>query len=114
SRPSNRRTGGPHPARATRLAGPFAICSYGGMRPDTLLTYPYVIVRIACDACNRCGRYRLARLAEKYGADVELETLLGYLAGDCKHRGHPHPYRVRCRGPLRDPGPPAPPPRPPR
>jgi hypothetical protein len=68
-----------------------------GMPPETLLTYPYVIVRIACDACGRAGRYRLARLAEKYGAHIEMGTLLAYLAGDCKHFGHTHPYRFRCR-----------------
>jgi len=80
------------------------------MRPDTLLAYPYVVVRIACDACNRSGRYRLARLAEKYGADIDLETLLGYLAGDCKHWGHSHPYRFRCRARLCDLHPPRRPP----
>jgi len=80
------------------------------VRPDSLLTYPYVIVRIACDGCGRSGRYRLARLAEKYGADVELDTLLGYLAGDCKHWGHSHPYRFRCRARFRDLEPPRRPP----
>jgi hypothetical protein len=80
------------------------------MRPETLLTYPYVVVRIACDACGRAGRYRLARLAERYGAEVELDTLLGYLAGDCKHLGHTHPYRFRCQVRFCDLDPP---PRPP-
>jgi hypothetical protein len=67
------------------------------MPPGRLLNYPYVVVRIACDACGRAGRYRLARLAEKYGAQTELETLLACLAADCKHFGHSHPYRFRCR-----------------
>jgi hypothetical protein len=83
----------------------------GGMPPpDTLLTYPYVIVRIGCDACSRSGRYRLARLAEKYGADIELDALLAYLAGDCKHWGHSHPYRFRCQARFRDLEPPRRPP----
>jgi hypothetical protein len=80
------------------------------MRPGTLLTYPYVIVRIGCGACSRSGRYRLARLAEKYGADIELDALLGYLAGDCKHWGHAHPYRFRCQARFCDLEPPRRPP----
>ena len=48
--------------------------------PDTLLTYPYVIVRIGCDAC------------------------------DCKHWGHSHPYRFRCQARFRDLEPPRRPP----
>lgn len=49
-------------------------------RKDTLLTYPYVRVRIACDYCNRKGGYRLARLAEKFGANIPLYELLKRLA----------------------------------
>jgi hypothetical protein len=84
------------------------------MPPGTLLNYPYVIVRISCEACGRAGRYRLARLAEKYGAAIELATLLGYLAGDCKHVGYSHPYRFRCRVRFCDLDPPRRPPDHPR
>ena len=56
-------------------------------RKDTLLTYPYVRVRVACDYCNRKGGYRLARLAEKFGANIPLYELLKRLAHPtCGHR----------------------------
>ncbi len=42
----------------------------------TLLTYPYVVVRVRCDDCNRSGGYRLARLVEKFGANYPLAELL--------------------------------------
>jgi hypothetical protein len=51
-----------------------------------LLDYPYVRLRIGCDACQRRGSYRLARLAEKYGAAIELDDLLAQLTGDCARR----------------------------
>jgi len=54
------------------------------MDGDTLASYPYVRVRIACTKCSRKGSYRLARLADKYGADIPLPDLLEYLAGDCR------------------------------
>lgn len=57
----------------------FRICSC--MR---LSAYPYVTVRIACSRCSRKGSYRLARLADKYGSEIELTRLLDMLAGDCK------------------------------
>jgi hypothetical protein len=54
---------------------------------NTLVSYPYVIVRIACDRCNRQGGFRLARLAAKYGADYPMDQLLADLAHrDCGHR----------------------------
>jgi hypothetical protein len=34
--------------------------------------------------CSRRGQYRLARLAAKYGAEIDMRDLLEYLAGDCK------------------------------
>jgi len=48
--------------------------------------YPYVVVRIDCTKCSRKGQYRLARLAHRYGSEIELMILLGHLAGDCKYR----------------------------
>jgi hypothetical protein len=39
------------------------------MRVRRLVDFPYVLVRLRCDACKRAGSYRLARLAVKYGAD---------------------------------------------
>ena len=56
-------------------------------KKTTLLGYPYVVVRIRCDLCNRSGGYRLARLADKFGADFPLEELLRRLAHPtCGHR----------------------------
>ena len=51
---------------------------------DRLSTYPYVVVRIACDRCpGRKGSYRLARLAQRYGAEISLDELLMRVAADC-------------------------------
>ena len=51
-----------------------------------LSEYPYVVVRIGCSKCARRGSYRLARLADKYGSEVEMSSLLGQLAADCAQR----------------------------
>ena len=50
---------------------------------ETLLRYPFVIVRIGCDACVRHGSYRLVRLAHKYGPEITLPELLEALTADC-------------------------------
>ncbi len=47
--------------------------------------YPYVIVRIACSRCSRKGQYRLARLAERYGAEARLTDVLAKLSANCPH-----------------------------
>ena len=51
-----------------------------------LSEYPHVVVRIACSRCARKGQYRLARLSDRYGSEVEMSTLLTQLAGDCRFR----------------------------
>ncbi len=51
-----------------------------------LSEYPAVVVRIACSRCARKGQYRLARLADKYGSEIELAVLLSHLAADCTFR----------------------------
>lgn len=62
-------------------------------RVGSLARYPFVVVRIACDFCpERRGAYRLARLAEKFGADTPLELVLERIAHDCPY---PAPYRAR-------------------
>ena len=60
---------------------------------ETLLTYPYVVVRLACRFCPRAGAYRLVRLAEKYGADASIDDVMMRLASDCPHwkRNSPWP-----------------------
>lgn len=59
----------------------------------SLADYPYVVVRVECGLCGRRGRYRLARLAERYGADIALEDLLDQIAG--RRCPYPRPWRVR-------------------
>ena len=80
--------------------------------PDTLATFPYVVVRLDRTLCGRKGRYRLARLADKYGANCTLKELLELLAGDCKYRGRQrHPIRPGCGARFKDlEGPDRPPP----
>lgn len=63
---------------------------------DTLASYPYVIVRLACRFCRRRGSYRLARLAAKYGPEIDMESLLAQLTGDCEHWRPRHPTKEGC------------------
>ena len=82
------------------------------MASNALAAYPYVVVRISCTMCTRQGRYRLARLAEKFGANIGLDDLLLKLTADCAGAGRSarHPYRRICKarfidldGPRRPP-----------
>jgi|SRR5690606_1064957 len=57
-----------------------------------LSSYPFVVVRIACRLCRRQG-HRLARLAERFGAETEVEAVLDALTADCAHK--PDPRRRR-------------------
>lgn len=66
------------------------------MPGDTLASFPYVRVRLACSKCSRRGSYRLARLAEKYGAGIRMTDLLAHLAGDCRLFAPRHPGLDRC------------------
>jgi hypothetical protein len=63
---------------------------------DTLATYPYIVVRLACRFCKRRGQYRLARLAAKFGAETEMRNLLEHLAKDCEYWRPRHPYHIGC------------------
>jgi hypothetical protein len=45
-----------------------------GMVIRRLVDFPYVLVRLRCDACKRAGSYRLARLAVKYRAEILLSA----------------------------------------
>jgi hypothetical protein len=69
----------------------FLIYSQSQMRVRRLVDFPYVLVRLRCDACKRAGSYRLARLAVKYGAEILLDDLLIRLSADC-------PWRDDLRG----------------
>jgi hypothetical protein len=59
------------------------------MRLRRLVDFPYVLVRLRCDACKRAGSYRLARLAVKFGAEILLDDLLVRLSADCPWRDDP-------------------------
>lgn len=63
--------------------------------------YPYVIVRFACRDCPRLGRYRLAVLAEKFGADALMVDVLEAVAAGCLRNKERHPGR-RCQSYLPD------------
>jgi hypothetical protein len=57
---------------------------------ERLSDFPWVIVRIDCPLCpHRKGRYRLARLVEKFGADIQLCDLLDWIAQDCPRKPLP-------------------------
>lgn len=67
-----------------------------------LVDYPYVLVRFSCTMCRRRGQARLARLADKYGAEMSYEDLLNAVAWSCplpregsQHR-NPQKYGARC------------------
>lgn len=64
---------------------PFRSHHAGMQRERRLVEYPYVIVRFACVLCARRGQARLARLAERHGADITLEELLDRVAWTCPY-----------------------------
>lgn len=67
--------------------------------PRCLVDWPQVQVDVECSLCPRRGRYRLARLAERYGAAVPLTRLLELIAADCalmKPGEKPRQYEARC------------------
>ena len=67
------------------------------MSDGRLKDYPYVVVRFACRDCPRLGRYRLAVLAERFGADADLEdVVLAAVSASCPRRHGSHPG-CRCR-----------------
>ncbi len=51
----------------------------------TLADYPAPTVRIDCERCGCAGRYRLAGLVERGGADAALPDMLMELAS-CERR----------------------------
>jgi hypothetical protein len=86
--------------------------------PSRLSDYPFVIVRVGCQFCPRSGAYRLARLAAKYGPEIDLWALLDVLASDCRwHRSPgeraPGKYDAKCGAYFPDLGRPIPPDLPP-
>jgi hypothetical protein len=61
-----------------------------------LSSYPYVVVRVACTKCSRAGSYRLARLADRYGAEAQMNSVLTMLSADCKLAERNRPGIDRC------------------
>jgi hypothetical protein len=47
--------------------------------------FPFDVVRIECERCSRAGRYALARLIERFGADAAGPDVLMELAA-CERR----------------------------
>jgi hypothetical protein len=70
-------------------------------RDYRLRDYPYVVVRFACRDCPRIGRYRLAVLAERFGADALMVDVLGAISSTCLRNREKHPGR-RCQAYLPD------------
>ncbi len=66
-----------------------------------LRDYPYVVVRFACRDCPRIGRYRLAVLAERFGAEALMVDVLGAISAACLRNKEKHPGR-RCQAYLPD------------
>jgi len=66
-----------------------------------LRDYPFVVVRLACNACPRFGRYRLVVLGERFGAEALLTDVVSAISADCRGRREQHPGR-RCRAYLPD------------
>jgi hypothetical protein len=60
-----------------------------------LRDYPFVVVRLSCRLCPRVGRYRLATLAERFGANASLAGVLQALSASCPRQrrrdSHPGP-----------------------
>ncbi|KAB0269089.1 hypothetical protein FEZ63_02980 [Microvirga brassicacearum] len=86
---------------------------------ERLSDFPWVIVRVGCSLCpHRLGQYRLARLAEKFGAGALLCDVIDRIAFDCPWRpppGHrpPGKYNPKCKAEFIDLGSPHPPDLPP-
>lgn len=84
--------------------------------PQRLSQYPLGRLRVTCDHCGRRGSYSVARLGERYGAEIGLGNLLRVLTSSCKWQRRPgerspRQYEPRCLAYLPDlmpPGPEAP------
>lgn len=68
-----------------------------GHPPPRLRDYPFVVVRVACGICGRQGTYRLADLAERYGAVCTLDILLEHIRKTRRPCPYPLPWTIRRR-----------------
>jgi hypothetical protein len=74
---------------------------------ERLSDFPWILVRIDCPLCPRKGPYRLARLAEKYGADIQLCDLIDRISFDCPRNTlplerPPSQYDPKCKARFTD------------
>ncbi|MPR13654.1 hypothetical protein FS320_43325 [Microvirga tunisiensis] len=75
---------------------------------ERLSDFPWVVVRIDCPLClYRRGQYQLARLVEKFGADIQLCELLNRIAFDCPGKTLPwerplNQFDPRCKARFTD------------
>jgi hypothetical protein len=72
-----------------------------------LCQFPYVRVRIACQHCpKRRGDYSLARLAERFGAELDVSAVLFELTRGCKWQVPPtakrRKYVFYCQAAFQD------------
>lgn len=65
-----------------------------------LSTFPSVEVRIVCEACGRARRYRLARLAYRFGPEAEMTAVMEAIVVGCRQRT---PASGGCGAKLIDP-----------
>jgi len=49
---------------------------------------------VACNRCERAGRYRLAKLTDRHGPALALPELLRLLSADCPKRAAPSAYDI--------------------
>jgi hypothetical protein len=54
------------------------------------------VLAVACDKCQRRGRYRLCRLVDQRGHDGRIVDFLDEIAGDCPKRTTVS-WNDRCR-----------------
>ncbi len=74
--------------------------------PRRLVDWPWVTVEVECPLCSRFGRYRLARLAERVGAEFDLGELLLGITAKCRlprYMDKTRPYEARCGARYRVP-----------
>ena len=50
-------------------------------------TFPFAMVRIACDRCGRRGQYRRETIARRFGTDASMPDVLRALAA-CPRMGN--------------------------
>jgi hypothetical protein len=65
----------------------------------TLSEYRFEVIELACEACDRRGRLRKARLVEQYGDNYGVARLRETLIRDCPKFGNWHdPCRAHYVG----------------